>query len=86
MKKGNIMRRSYEAIIKRHFEQHEQMLLMAGPRQVGKTTLAKTAEDLTEHFLYLNYDSEKHRRIILAGEDVIFPRFAGLLCKVSRKS
>jgi predicted AAA+ superfamily ATPase len=39
----------------------EKMVLLAGPRQVGKTTLSKS---LMEIFEYLNYDSSKDRKII----------------------
>lgn len=38
-----------------------KIVLVSGPRQVGKTTLSKT---LFKNFEYLNYDSEVHRKII----------------------
>lgn len=38
-----------------------KMVLIAGPRQVGKTTLAKM---LTPDFVYLNYDHPEHRAAI----------------------
>jgi len=38
-----------------------KIVLLSGPRQVGKTTLAK---NLTKNFSYLNYDSEKDRQFI----------------------
>lgn len=44
------------------------MLFLAGPRQVGKTTTAKTVATLSTRSLYLNWDVQEHRRIILAGE------------------
>ena len=39
----------------------EKMLFLAGPRQVGKTTLAQTV--LNQMIgLYLNYDIQSHRK------------------------
>jgi len=42
-----------------------KLVLLAGPRQVGKTTLSK---QLFSSCVYLNYDSSRDRRIILDGE------------------
>lgn len=39
----------------------EKIVLLSGPRQVGKTYLSKK---LTENFIYLNYDNEELRREI----------------------
>lgn len=47
------------------------MLFLAGPRQVGKTTLSLSAKTLTNQFTYLNWDNQDHRKIILAGPAVI---------------
>lgn len=50
---------------------HKKMVLLAGPRQAGKTTLAK---ELTENFsssTYLTYDRSEDRKIIL--EESWFP-------------
>lgn len=65
------MERLYQNLIRQHFDENQQMLFLAGPRQVGKTTIALTAEELTDCFLYLNYDNEKHRQILFGGEDAI---------------
>jgi uncharacterized protein len=43
----------------------KKIVLLAGPRQVGKTTLSKS---LMKNFEYLNYDSSKDRKIILQQE------------------
>ena len=43
----------------------EKIILLSGPRQVGKTTLSR---QLVESKSYLNYDSSSDRRIILAEE------------------
>lgn len=57
--------------MKRYLEQYitkdlkEKIVLLSGPRQVGKTTLAKR---LSESHAYLNYDAIADRRIIQAME------------------
>ena len=43
----------------------KKIVLLAGPRQVGKTTLSKS---LMRNFEYLNYDSSKDRKIIQQAE------------------
>ena len=43
----------------------EKIVLLSGPRQVGKTTLSLM---LSESHVYLNYDATSDRRIILAEE------------------
>lgn len=43
----------------------KKMVLLSGPRQVGKTTLAKS---LTDSFEYLNYDRIPHRKKIIKEE------------------
>ena len=43
----------------------EKIILLSGPRQVGKTTLAR---QLVEPDTYLNYDSSADRRLIMAEE------------------
>ncbi|UCD80203.1 MAG: ATP-binding protein [Desulfobacterales bacterium] len=44
---------------------NEKIVLLSGPRQVGKTTLSK---QLTPSHVYLNYDAASDRRIIGAQE------------------
>lgn len=41
-----------------------KMVLLAGPRQAGKTWLAKHIATYYQHSLYLNYDNIEHRDII----------------------
>jgi predicted AAA+ superfamily ATPase len=43
-----------------------KMVFISGPRQVGKTTLAKTV--ITENASYLNWDIPRHREAILKRE------------------
>ncbi len=63
------MKRIYEQILLEHAKKHRQMLFLAGPRQVGKTTTAKAVVSQSAQSLYLNWDVQEHRRIILAGEN-----------------
>ena len=44
----------------------KKMVVVAGPRQVGKTTLAKDL--LGDGPGYLNWDVAEHRELILRGE------------------
>lgn len=44
---------------------HRKIVLLAGPRQVGKTTLSK---QLTSSCIYLNYDASRDRRM-MANEE-----------------
>jgi uncharacterized protein len=58
-----MIRRFYESIIQNHIEKYSQMIFISGPRQVGKTTIAKTFK--TSEKSYLNWDNTNHRKIIL---------------------
>lgn len=57
-----ITRRLYDTILGDHLRGQRQMVLVSGPRQVGKTT---TCRDLAER--YANWDDLDHREHILAG-------------------
>ena len=57
------MERYLEKLISKDLK--EKIVLLAGPRQVGKTTLSK---QLTSSHVYLNYDAASDRRIIHAQE------------------
>jgi uncharacterized protein len=59
------MKRSYEAIIDNHFANYEQMVFLSGPRQVGKTTIAKQIATTKQYFKYLNWDIATQREQIL---------------------
>lgn len=61
------MKRVYETIIKQHFAHRQQMLFLAGPRQVGKTTISLAAKNLTDNFIYLNWDVDDHKKLIIQG-------------------
>jgi predicted AAA+ superfamily ATPase len=43
---------------------HKKMVLLTGPRQAGKTTLAKSLRDEFSSSIYLTYDRAEDRRII----------------------
>lgn len=45
------MQRIYQTPIEEHLAQNKQMLFLAGPRQVGKTTLIIVAKQYTDNFL-----------------------------------
>jgi len=57
------MDRYLEKFIRKDLE--EKIVLLSGPRQVGKTTVSK---QLTTSHAYLNYDASSDRRIIHAQE------------------
>ncbi len=61
------MKRIYDNIITDHFSENRQMIMISGPRQVGKTTTAKT----TDPHLYYNWDNRGHRSKILSGYNEI---------------
>ena len=54
--------RLYGAVLERALREDRQMAFVAGPRQVGKTT---TCRDLSD--VYLDWDNEDHRALILSG-------------------
>ena len=56
--------RSMAPVLRRHLSEHRQTVFLSGPRQIGKTTLAR---ELLPSSAYLNWDDEDHRAVILAG-------------------
>ena len=55
------MQRFYETIIADHFKYNKQMAFVCGPRQVGKTTIAKALMKGTNQALYRNWDIPEDR-------------------------
>ena len=56
------VKRIYETIVREHLGVYRQMVFLSGPRQVGKTTIAKTfASD------YLNWEEKETRLLVLKG-------------------
>lgn len=47
---------------------NEKMVFLAGPRQVGKTTLSKLLLETQKNGMYLNWDLAEHRKQILKQE------------------
>ncbi len=69
------MQRLYLALLEKHLKYERQMLFLTGPRQVGKTTIAKQAQSLTDNFAYLNWDYETDQQLILQGPEHIQEAF-----------
>lgn len=61
------MERIYEEILKKHLKDYDLMVFISGPRQVGKTTLTQIFADLTDNFLYINWDNLDNREKVLSG-------------------
>lgn len=66
------MKRIYENLIEQHIERYTQMVFLAGPRQVGKTTIGMTLKALAGQFIYLNWDNQDHQRLIIEGPTAVF--------------
>ena len=61
------MERVYTELLVGHLLKDRQMLFLAGPRQVGKTTLSKSLNLVDFEFFYLNWDEKQNKQIILNG-------------------
>jgi uncharacterized protein len=61
------MNRLYFSLIKKHLTEYRQMIFLAGPRPVGKTTCCKQIQHDHPDFYYLNWDNTEDRRIIIKG-------------------
>jgi len=59
-----MIKRLYETIIQQHFKRFSQMLFLAGPRQAGKTTIARNSCPQAD---YLSWDIDTDRQRILKG-------------------
>lgn len=58
------LERQLAAVLRQHLEHRRQMAFVAGPRQVGKTTVCRS---LASPGAYFNWDDFDHRRLISAG-------------------
>jgi predicted AAA+ superfamily ATPase len=63
--------RRYEAVISEHFTENRQMLFLMGPRQVGKTTTARDCAARFPNHVYLNWDNQGDRELILRGPNEV---------------
>ena len=62
----NIGTRLYENVIREHLSLYRQMVFLSGPRQVGKTALARCfATD------YLNWETKDVRQLVLKGAKAV---------------
>ena len=60
-----MLERNALGIIREIIEDYNKMAFVSGPRQVGKTTLAKRYRELFGQSLYLNWDTPAHQKKIL---------------------
>jgi len=65
------MDRLYDAVVQEHFRDNRQMLFLMGPRQVGKTTTARTNAAAIGESTYFSWDNSDHRRTLLAGPNAV---------------
>lgn len=65
------MKRLYTDWIRQHFRDFRQMVFLAGPRQVGKTTTCLLLAKNSKNFFYFNWDDDKTRQLLLTGYDLI---------------
>ena len=63
-----VMQRYLLEELQQHFRTNRQMVFLSGPRQVGKTTIARS---LTDAAGYLNWDNQTHREVIVKGPSSI---------------
>lgn len=68
------MKRIYDELVKMHLDEYQEMLFLTGPRQVGKTTVGQYAQTYSECYMYLNWDNEDHKQLILSGPAEIVAR------------
>lgn len=65
-----VRRRIYDSLLEDHLSSNRQMALVAGPRQVGKTTTCRN-----HAAAYINWDNIDDRELILAGPAALVGRF-----------
>ncbi len=65
------MKRLYQQLIQDHFKELRQMIFLAGPRQVGKTTISLLIGEKRKAFYYLNWDDNDCKQKILSGASTI---------------
>ncbi len=71
-----MMQRIYQSVIEEHLSHDRQMVFLAGPRQVGKTTLGKRCLEGKYPYQYLNWDSVGQREMILLGAEKLYQNFS----------
>ena len=73
-------KRIYEAVLEEHLHDNRQMAFLTGPRQCGKTTLAKSLSDK-----YFTWDDLATRRLV-AGDAAGLADAAGLGIASNRRT
>ena len=68
------MQRTLLESLREHYLKDRQMLFVSGPRQVGKTTIARQLGDVFPVGAYFNWDNPSHRMAILDGAQEIATR------------
>lgn len=63
------MKRLYHYLILAHLKEFRQMVFLAGPRQVGKTTTSLSFNEYSNHFYYFNWDNQNDRKKIISGPE-----------------
>lgn len=61
------MHRIYQPLLKHHLKHDDQMLFLAGPRQVGKTTLSQLLKKWGGTLYYFNWDVKENRQVLIQG-------------------
>jgi len=61
------MKRLYEDVIEKHLREERQMLFLSGPRQVGKTTTARTTAVRFGEHRYYSWDDDEARLKVVGG-------------------
>lgn len=70
-------RSHYVEIIKKLSLDHEKMAFIAGPRQVGKTTLAEQISEKYKTHLYYNWDDLEFKKNWVKAPALLFPQKVG---------
>lgn len=61
------MERLYDSVVAEHFESNKQMAFMCGPRQVGKTTIARILQKKVDQSIYRTWDAHDDRNRMLSS-------------------
>jgi predicted AAA+ superfamily ATPase len=65
------MKRIYEKLISQHLSKLRQMVFLMGPRQVGKTTVARDMAAEWPSNFYFNWDNPTERLLFIEGPNAI---------------
>lgn len=61
------MKRTYETLIKQHFNRSKQPVFLTGARRIGKTFISQIAKNLAADVISFDWDNPTQRKIILEG-------------------